>query len=299
LTPVRAPAFLSAVYPGVEPYLKAWYASVERHSEGLPLFVVLDAVSPADVARAIGREPLARWVSAPRGAGIGAVRQAGIDAVLAEHDAILFIDSDDELCEGRVPRSLSALNDADVVACGMRLIDQGGVSTEAVFGPRRQSSADDLVVEVNAFGLSNSAYRADVLAALPSIPADCELVDWYLATMAWSANRRMTFDPAIGMNYRQHPSNIARVMPPFERHQIVTAARRVSDHYRRVLDRASDATSRARLLEAQARVRRFCEYFGDALAAERYVAALNRMRGPHLWWEMVAHPELENLWNHC
>jgi glycosyltransferase involved in cell wall biosynthesis len=297
MTPVGSPAFVTAIYPGVEPYLKAWYASIAQWGEGLPLWIVLDQISPAAVSDAIGREPAARWVSVPPGAGIGAVRQAGIDAALKEHDAILFIDCDDELCRGRVERSVAALSTGDVVACHMTVIDEHGHPAGVDFGPAADADVESAIVRVNAFGLSNTAYRADLLSTLLPIPPSCDLVDWYLATVAWGAGARLTVDSHPGMKYRQYGRNVARVLPPFTREQVVTATVRVDDHYSRVLGRVTDVAARGKLTAAQVRIQRFRRWLADALAAERYIDALNRLPGPHLWWALVAHPQLEDLWN--
>ena len=68
----------------------------------------------------------------------------------------------------------------------------------------------------NVFGLSNSAFRSDLLRRCLPIPADAVLVDWFLATRAWLMGARMAFDPEVEMDYRQYGGNMARVGPPFD-----------------------------------------------------------------------------------
>jgi hypothetical protein len=152
----------------------------------------------------------------------------------------------------------------------------------------------------NVMGLSNTAWRSEVLRQCLPVPEACELVDWYLATQAWGRGGRLGFDPVCRMWYRQYGQATAPVRPPFTAEQVLRGAERVVGHYRLVLDHAEGmaAPRLARLRQAADRARRFYEAVsGSPETLERYVAAVNALDLERAWWAFIARPELENLWN--
>jgi hypothetical protein len=80
----------------------------------------------------------------------------------------------------------------------------------------------------NAFGLSNTAYRCDLLRRCLPIPASAWAVDWFLATRAWLLGATIEADPVVRMDYRQHGANMASVRPPFDEARVRVDADRVS-----------------------------------------------------------------------
>src|SRR4030095_8527297 len=88
----------------------------------------------------------------------------------------------------------------------------------------------------NIFGMSNSAYRAAVLARCLPVPPDCVLPDCLLASRALALGARLTWDNAPRMGYRQYANNCARILPPFTAQGVLTAAALVVQHYRLLLD---------------------------------------------------------------
>ena len=93
---------------------------------------------------------------------------------------------------------------------------------------------------MNAFGLSNTAWRTAALAAALPVPADASLVDRYLAVRAASQGARLAVDPRVGMQVRQHGANLARMAPPFEAGRVLRAADLVLAHCRLVLAPAAE-----------------------------------------------------------
>jgi hypothetical protein len=154
---------------------------------------------------------------------------------------------------------------------------------------------------VNAFGLSNTAYRSDVLRACLPIPAAAALVDWYLITMAWLQGARLAFDPTPRMDYRQHGANMARIRSPFTSERVRADTALVREHFRLVLDGlpARALPSRAQQVrEAAADVAAFEQrVVEDPAGLSRYVRELNAAPPPLLWWASVAHPPLRSQWN--
>ena len=101
---------------------------------------------------------------------------------------------------------------------------------------RARGRPNPTLPRTNAFGLSNTAYRSDVLRACLPIPAAAALVDWYLITMAWLQGARLAFDPTPRMDYRQHGANMARIRSPFTAERVRADTALVREHFRLVLD---------------------------------------------------------------
>ena len=96
------------------------------------LWIVLTGLDRTRVAGLAGDRAVT-WVDVPGDATIGAVRQQGFAPLAASASAVVFADCDDVLEPARRGRCARALAGADVVACGMRLIDEGGDDLGLVF----------------------------------------------------------------------------------------------------------------------------------------------------------------------
>jgi len=154
----------------------------------------------------------------------------------------------------------------------------------------------------NVFGLSNTAWRSSLLQRCLPIPADVEIVDWFLATRAWLIGARLAFDPGVGMDYRQHASNMVRVCAPFNRDQVLRDTERVCRHFRLV--RAApppEGVIQARLAEIDEvadDVDRFSAWARAApTALDDYVYELNALDPEPVWWSSVAYPAFKQLWS--
>ena len=166
---------------------------------------------------------------------------------------------------------------------------------------RAKGRPNPILPRTNAFGLSNTAYRSDVLRACLPIPAAAALVDWYLITMAWLQGARLAFDPTPRMDYRQHGANMARIRSPFTAERVRADTALVREHFRLVLDGLPAGALPARatqVREAAADVAAFDQrVVEDAAALSRYVRELNAAPPPLLWWASVAHPPLRSQWS--
>lgn len=294
-------ALYTTVYPGVEQYLAAWYDSVHGQTDqDVRLWVGVDALDVTAVKEAMGGDPGAEWVLGRRGDTPGSLRQRALALIVERHDGVVLVDSDDVLHPTRVATARAMLRAGDLAACALRIVDGQGCSLDATFTLPAGTAPDVVLPRANVFGLSNAAYRADLLRRCLPIPDAAVLVDWFLATRAWLFGARLAFSDRVEMDYRQHGSNTARVRAPFSARQVREDTERVRKHLRLVrasgLDGA-DPLRLAELAEAAADVERFRERVvqrPDAL--RRYLDALNERAETMLWWEWVAHRPLQHLW---
>lgn len=299
---MSALAVYTAVYPGVARYLGAWYASVQAQTDrDFDLWISLDGLTEAALESQLGTRPAATFVVAETGSTPAQVRQQALAQIAERYDAVVLVDSDDLLHGDRVAAARASLGGADVAACGLRLVDEDGQPLGVSLATPGEGGADCGLPRTNAFGLSNTAYRSDVLRACLPIPAAAALVDWYLITMAWLQGAQLAFDPTPRMDYRQHGANMARIQPPFTRERVREDTALVREHYRLVLESLPPRALPDRLgqvREVAADVAAFDQLVvRDAAALARYVGELNAAPPPLLWWASVAYPPLRSQWS--
>lgn len=304
--PAERIAVYTTVYPAVLPYLADWYASVRAQTDrDFDLWIGVDALEREQVIGAMGAGDAdagvvsATMVMAPAGASPAEVRAHAIDRMLDEYHGIVFTDSDDLLHPTRVAAARAALESYDVAACALRMVDADARDLGVDFGPAADEDPVEMLPRNNVFGLSNTAYRTEVLRRCLPIPAENPLVDWLLATRAHALGARMVFDATPLMSYRQHGENIARVLPPFSGAEVDAAARHVLRHYRSLLEGpvALRDPQRARIDAESRRVREFHLALAEsAERRQRYIEALNSLPPHYVWWWCVANPKLEDVW---
>jgi len=296
-------ALYTTAYPAVLPFLAQWYASVRVQTDrDFDIWIGVDALSREEVLAALGAgedDPAIATVLAPPGSSPARVRAHAIDRMVDAYDAIVFTDSDDLLHPGRVAAARAALEHYDVAACALRMVDAEARDLGMDFGPAEGEDAVEMLPRNNVFGLSNTAYRTEILRRCLPIPAENPLVDWLLATRAHGLGARMAFDATPLMSYRQHGENIARVLPPFSLAEVDAASRHVLRHYESLLDgppRLRDA-QRERIDAESRRVREFHLALAEsAERRQRYIEALNALPPRCVWWWCVANPKLEDVW---
>jgi len=294
-------ALYTTWYPGVEPYLAAWHRSVVAQTDrDFDVWVGVDALDGGPLAAALGPGPSLSLLPQPSGSSPARVRGNAIAALLDRYPGIVFVDSDDLLEPTRIAAARRALESADVAACALRIIDGEGRDLGVVFGDDRPADWSDFLPRYNVFGFSNSAYRTSVLRRCLPLGSESPLVDWLLATRAWALGARLDFDRTPLMAYRQYAANIARVMPPFSEGEVRAATARVLDHYRAALETPEWSMPPAPA-EALGRANRRVADFAEAIhrspaTLRRYTEALNALPPRYVWWWLVAHPDLENVW---
>lgn len=296
-------ALYTTAYPAVLPFLSQWYESVRAQTDrGFDIWIGVDALSRAEVTAALGLEHDTHKISmviAPPGSSSAQVRAQAISRMIGDYDMVIFTDADDLLHPERVAAARAALANADVTACALRIIDADGRDLGVTFGPGDGDDPLEMLPRHNVFGLSNTAYRSEVLGRCLPIPADDPLVDWLLATRAHAFGARMTFNSTPLMRYRQYGDNIARVIPPFSEKEVDAASRRVLRHYRSVLEGPPliDGAQRERIDAESRRVKEFHLSLAESAdRRQRYIEALNELPPRYVWWWCVANPKLEEVW---
>jgi hypothetical protein len=294
-------ALYTVVHPGSRRFLRAWYESVTRQSDAhFDLWASLDGLGTSEVAREVGSTPECRWLPVPPGTSKAALREQGIRQLTDQYPAIVFVDSDDLLAPERLASARAALLECDIAGCGLRIMDESARDLGVVFGPPPGVGLEQLLVRYNVLGLSNTAYRSDLLRRCLPIPHDTELMDWLLAVRSLALGARMRFDPVPGMWYRQYGANTAVVLPPISPEQLLRATELVRRHYEAVLGASwpLPALLEGQLNIAATRVKAFQGSVTRSKALLRaYLDAVNRLEVQYVWWWYVAHPKLEGLWN--
>jgi hypothetical protein len=298
---MNALALYTTIYPGVESFLPDWCRSVREQTDNeYQLWIGLDTLGIDAVKDAMGVDPDATWVAAIPGETPAQVRQRALARIIESCDGVVLVDSDDVLHPSRVASARAALHASDLAGCALRLVDAQGRDLGEVFGLPEQRRPDDVLPRNNIFGLSNSSFRSDLLRRCLPIPAAVVLVDWFLATRAWLSGASLAFDPEVGMDYRQHGANMARVRPPFSQHQVCQDTQRVRQHFQIVRTVPLERARTDRFAELE-RVAADIESFHSLIALQperldRYVHALNLLEPAPLWWSCVAHPALQQMW---
>lgn len=295
-------AVYTTVYPGVEEYLPAWFASVRAQSDrDFDLWIGLDGLSPREASERMGDGADVRWSPSEAGDTPAAVRGRAIGQIVSLYEGVIFVDSDDLLLPDRIETARRALEACDLSGCALRIVDDLARDTDVIFGTPPDTDWEDFLPRYNVFGMSNTAYRSETLARCLPVPPAGRLVDWLLATRALLLGARLSFDEVPRMKYRQYGGNVARVLPPFREDDVSNAADRVASHYAGVLD-AGWPVPPARRARFEAEQRRV-ESFREAVRASRrfledYVRRLSELAARPVWWWCVAHPELEWMWKH-
>lgn len=290
----------TAIYPAVEPYLRVWSTSVFQQADrDFDLWVSIDSLEVDQVLRSFpdGLRP-ARLIPST-GKSPAAIRIEAIEEMADSYDAVVFVDADDLLHRSRVAAARHFLKTVEVAGCALKIIDENGCEIGVTFGPEAEEDPVSLLPTHNVFGLSNTAYRSEVLRRCLPLSPDSEMIDWQLATLAFTRGATFGFDSTPRMYYRQYTGNFANVLPPFSPHQVSLAATRILDHYRCLLDSANNfpAEHRHTWIAARNRAETFHEKIScNSETLDRYVHALNRLSPRYIWWWCVAHPELEAIW---
>ena len=301
MSSIRRLAVCTAIYPSVERFLPAWYTSLSAQTDQcFDLWIGLDSIASERVKRVIGATVAAQWVSASPGATPAEVRQCVLSQVGSSYDAVVLVDSDDLLHPSRVAAARAALRDCDLAGCALQMVDQHGQDLSVTLGLPPGFRLPNVLPRNNLFGLSNSAFRSELLLRCLPIPARVDLVDWFLATQAWLLGARLGFDNTTRMRYRQHGANTARVRRPFTEQQVIQDTRMVRKHFRILRTGGKDGYLAERFAELE-RVAEDVELFYqrvtlDSARLAHYLAAFNALVVQPLWWASVANPALKRFW---
>lgn len=291
----------TTIYPKAKAYLHDWYQSVRRQTDpNFQLWIGLDAVDVEEVVDLVGGDLNATWVFAEPGDTPAQVRQRALAQIVDHCDGVILVDSDDILHETRVTAARADLQQGDLAGCALNLVNQTGEPIGMTMGLPSATSADGVLPRHNIFGLSNSAFRTELLRQCLPIPQEVVLVDWFLATRAWLCGARLVFDQIPRMDYRQHEQNMTQVRPPFTEMQIKRDTLRVLCHMAAVKESVGIRFVMERL-QMLGDVAQDIQAFYDRIVLparklEAYVSSLNGLETAPVWWASVAHPSLRSMW---
>jgi hypothetical protein len=292
-------AVYTTVYPGVEKFLCEWHKSLRDQTyQDFDLWIGSDGVDPAMLTTLLG-ENAATCVTADPHITPAGIRQQAIAQMVEQYAAVVFVDSDDIMAPSRIAAAREALEKLDVSACALRIVNEDSQDLGLIFGPPSDVDWDGFLPRYNVFGLSNTAYRSEVLRRCLPLPREAVLIDWLLVTRAWSLGASLGFDQTPRMFYRQYAANVARVLPPFTPAGVRHAAERVLEHYRFALETESwplPQHQRESLESVRQRAATFHRAIADPERLNRYVEALNALPPRYVWCWTVAHPDLEAIW---
>lgn len=294
-------ALYTVAYPAAACFLRDWYRSVENQTESsADVWISLDCMTEQNVEKVVGKRPAAHFLQHEHGSSPARIRREALRIIAEQYETVILTDSDDILEPRRTESALRDLERADLSACGLRVVDRCGRDRGMIFGPGDAAIDAAFLARWNVFGLSNTAWSANLLRRCLPFDDGCCLIDWLLATRAMSHGARMTFNPEPLMAYRQYEANTVQVAAPFSPQGISVAAARVLGHYSRVLggrELLSDPLQQ-QLSLARTRLLRFIAWAHTSpIRLEVYAAALNAMPVRGVWWWCVANPELEHIWN--
>jgi len=293
-------ALFTTVYPEGRRYLGDWYSSINsQDTRDFDIWIGCDRLSVEEAQKAMGGHIGATWIIRSRNESPIQFRERAIRKMIEQYSEVVFVDSDDILEPSRVSTAQTALQYHDGYGCSMSVISEDGHDLAIKFNRPQKKSFLDIMLRNNIFGLSNSAYRSEMLRKCVPFPKNCVLLDWFIATRAMNNDADMFFDDVARMRYRQHSANIARVLPPFSAEQILYATRLVLQHYGMVLGCIPELSPFFRtqipLLQNEILVFYDCMIQCPTILDE-YIERLNKLPAKHIWWSCVAHPDLEELW---
>lgn len=294
-------AIYTTIYPGVEVYLPDWFRSMQEQTDkDFQLWIGLDGLEADAVESTIGARVEATWVASEPQSTPAQIRQRALLQIVEKFDAVVLVDSDDILLPTRVAAARTILEDCELCACALRLVDHFRRDLGLTFTISGGALPGRILPRNNIFGFSNSAYRSELLRRCLPLPADCILIDWYLATKAWLTGVRLAFDPIVRMEYRQYGSNTAPIRFPLDANQVIRDTNKVLHHYRLLLasPRENAVSDRWRQVEeAAADAQLFFErVVSRTERLEDYVRNLNKLEPQIVWWWGVAQPALQWMW---
>lgn len=290
----------TTIYPGCEPFIEEWKQSVlTQRDTDFDVWVGVDGFSLDESKALLSGLPIKKIILNDKPEVKAHVRKKVFSEMLELYDGIVMVDSDDILKDSRIASARKDLSLYDVSGCAMDLVDSNTADLGFQFGRMRSGFSSDDIIFFNQFGLSNTAYRTDVLKQCLDIPEACELVDWFLITRAWLLGADIHFDSVARMSYRQYDKNSVKILPPFSAVDILKATRRVSRHFFYILEK-TDIKENQMTRSLRARKKQIDQFenttLNNKVLLEQYVNSLNKLSHDILWWACVANPNLEKIW---
>lgn len=290
-------ALYTACYPGAEKYLSGWRDSLLCQSD--PDFTVcmsLDNVDRNTVLSLVGPNPILNFIETDPGDTPAELRSKALMQLTDQFEILILVDIDDLLLPSRVSSAKKMLKTSELNCCAMIVIDSIQGKKTHFFYPTTRSTE---IVRKNVLGLTNSAWRSDVLKECLPLPSNCVLVDWLFATRAHAKQTKTSYDYTPRMVYRQHSGSITRIIPPFSRSNIIDGCKLTLQHYSIAIEESFERypllTRELQLREKEVKEFMFAIQQSNSIM-QKYLDALNVLPLGFVWWDYIAHPKLEKIW---
>lgn len=283
--------FFPAFMPFVGNFIESIYKQTDKD---FTLVVALDGLKAEDFPH-VENVPL-RLLEVPAGLTISQVREWAWQQVIHEFDALVFCDGDDVLAPSRIEHARRSLLQCDLDACALALVDESLKPLHATLSPDSQKI--ESLPQSNVFGLSNTAYRTSLLRQIFPLPIQVDTVDWYMAAVSVALQARIHVRPEEDMFYRQHGRNMAGPMLPMDAVRVETGTRISLVFLKAMLENKHlDGYLRQQYQQRLNSV----VVFQKAIVAvpnmlNTYVSEFNKMKVDIQWWNAVAHPSLQDMW---
>lgn len=204
--------FFTAAYPKALPYLRdVCKSALEQTRTDFDFIVVNDGCDSSAIEEAFSGLPI---ILVDGVKGIAANRLLGIEyAKTYGYDYLLFCDADDTFTSNRYERTLKEFEDskADIVVCNLNIVDEHLRSMIPDYFnkelPESQWITPEFLMNMNIFGMSNTAIRLSAITDAISIP-DIPIVDWYLFTLLLQRGLRAKYITDSLVDYRQYSDNM-------------------------------------------------------------------------------------------
>lgn len=290
-------ALYTTVYPGAEKYIPFWYRSVEKQTyKDFDVVIGLDSYTPKQFFKCLGKEIKAEFITAEAGQSPAKVRENAFRYIVKKYQDVILTDIDDILLEQRVKAAVEELRYTEINACSMEIIDVDSQSTGYFFPVGTAEIAYQKMFRANVFGLTNTAYRCEILKGLMPFPKECVMLDWFMVTKAWLNGARLSVSNKKLMRYRQYTENTARTLSPFTGEQVLKACTLLHAHYKLLNQNLGELSTNKRFAEAVENLKTFTSSMKNKDNLNTYVHSLNKLNKEHCWWEWIALPELEEIW---
>ena len=203
-------AFMSVVFPGIEPFLADYFTSLVEQQETSPFDLVLVNDGLADLDRYLPSWPAA--IRVIDGCGKPAEnRSLGFRFLVRNgYQLAVFGDADDFFSPNRVAHSRQLLQRYDIVVNDVDLADQHGQIIERRYFSHRLPNKSPIdfsyLSDKNICGLSNTAIRVSWLDEV-NLEEGIIAADWALFASLLGRGARAVFTNEATTAYRQHGAN--------------------------------------------------------------------------------------------
>ena len=226
---------IGVVYPGVEPFLKDSFNSLERQSRS-DFDVLIGNDGLADLNQFLSESKL-MWQSIDVNGSHSSCRRILIrKAIDMGYRKIVFADFDDEFEDNRIQVVAELLNESSIVVNDSSLIDLDGNEMTNRYFSQRYSESEMITAEHlrvgNMMGLSNTAALVDVMLENPAtMSGDSFAFDWYFWASALLDGKTAKFTSKTATRYRIYGNNMAGLPQPLNMNTVRRGVEVKRKHY--------------------------------------------------------------------